>query len=258
MRVFRPLLLLFLVCVFSFPADSQQTSSPANQAASALQSAMAALVGKSVVNDVTLTGNVEWIAGSDDETGTVTYRGLNGAYRLDMTFRNGTRSEIVSPAASGMPSGNWIGLDGGSHAMALHNLLVDAGWAPALTLGNLLSSTVLVLSYVGQETRNGSAVVHISAYEQDAASSTKHLTQVEIYLDPTTFLPASYIYNAHPDNNALIDMPTEIRYSNYQNIAGTLVPLHVQKYVNNTLAIDLQFQNASLNTGITAAQIAAQ
>jgi len=86
----------------------------------------------------------------------------------------------------------------------------------------------------------------------------QHLTQVDIYLDPTTSLPVSYVFNSHPDNNALLDIPTEIRYSNYQNVGGTQIPLHVQKYINNILATDLQFQTALLNTGISTAQINAQ
>jgi len=56
----------------------------------------------------------------------------------------------------------------------------------------------------------------------------------------------------------LTDIPCEIRYADYQNIAGHLIPLHVQKSVNSTLVLDLQFQNASVNAGITASQIGAQ
>jgi hypothetical protein len=237
------------------------TSSP--QAATLLAQSAKALTGSTAVNDVTLTGTVEWIAGSDDETGTATFKGINWSYRLDLSFRNGTRSEIVSPT-NGKPSGNWIGPDGSSHAMAKHNLMADPGWFPNFTLGNLVSSSNSVLTYAGQETRNGSAVIHISAYQQspnisaDVAARQQHFSQVEIYLDPTTLLPVSYAYNSHPDNNALLDLPTEIRYSNYQNVAGVQIPFHIQKYVNSTLAVDLQLQTASLNNGLTAAQIAAQ
>src|SRR5258708_3707378 len=110
------------------------TSSP--QAATLLAQSVKALTGSTAVNDVTLTGTVEWIAGSEDEEGTATYKGLSGAHRLDFSFRNGNRSEIVS-TASGVTSGSWIGLDGTSHAMANHNVMVDAGWFPAFTLGTL-------------------------------------------------------------------------------------------------------------------------
>ena len=229
-----------------------------------LQNSLASLSGKSAINDVTLTGTIEEIGGSENEEGTVSYKGLSASYRLDMTFRDGTLSEIVSPPVNGVHSGSWVGLDGVSHIMALHNLFVDPGWAPVLTFGNLLSSTASVFTFVGHETRNGADVFHLSAYQlspnasNDEAVLMKHLTQVDVYLDATTLLPVSYVYNSHPDNDALVDIPVEVRYSNYQNVEGTEVPFHLQKFINNTLAFDLQVQNASMNTGITVSQITAQ
>jgi len=263
------LLSLLTALILSFPislASRQTTSSPSTsstQAATLLTQSSAALTGLVVVNDVTLTGRAEWIAGSDDETGSATCKAVASANRLDLALSNGTRSEIRS-STSGVPSGTWIGPDGVSHAMADHNLMSDPGWFPAFALGNLISSSSTVLTYIGQETRNGASVIHISATQQfpslsgSAASLMQHLTQVDLYLDPATLLPVFYVFNSHADNNASLDIPTEIRYSNYQNIGGTKIPLHVQKFINNDLAIDLQFQNAYLNTGLTAAQISAQ
>jgi hypothetical protein len=96
-----------------------------------------------------LTGTAEWIAGSDDETGTVVLKTISGADRLDLSLSAGTRSEIRSSTASG-PVGSWIGPDGVSHAMAQHNLLSEAGWFPAFTIGNLISSTNVVATYYSE------------------------------------------------------------------------------------------------------------
>jgi len=142
--------------------------------------------------------------------------------------------------------------------------MADAGWFPTLTLANLIASPNMAWTYVGQETRNNSQVIHVSALQQfpqlsgKSVSLFQHLTQVDIYLDPTTFLPVSYTFNTHPDDNASLDIPVEIRYSNYQSVGGVQIPFHIQKSINNSPFLDLQFQNASLNTGITATQIAAQ
>lgn len=242
-------------------SPSTTTSSP--QAATLLAQSTRALTGATTVNDVTLTGTVEWIAGSEDETGTATYKGLSGSYRLDLTFRNGTRSEIVTPV-NGLPAGTWVALDGASHPISKHNLMTDAGWFPTFTLANLVSSPTSVLTYVGQETRNGSAVIHISAYQEspnitkDVASDMQRFTQVDIYLDSSTYLPISYTFNLHADNDATVNIPIELRYLNYQNVGGAQIPLHVQKFANNSLALDLQFQNSSLNTGLSVSQISAQ
>jgi hypothetical protein len=252
-------------CLASAAVSQQNPSSTSTstQALTALQGAYSVLVGKTVVVDVTLTGTVERIAGSDDETGTATYKAIASSSRLDLSFSTGNRSEIRGSTASG-PSGTWIGPDSESHPMANHNLLTDVGWFPVFTIQNLLSSSNVSLTYVGQETKDDLAVTHIRAAQEfpsspaSMASVWQHLTQVDIYLDPSTLLPVSYVYNAHPDNNALLDIPTEIRFSTYQTVAGARIPLHMQQFVNNSLTLDLQFQNPSLNTGITAAQISAQ
>jgi hypothetical protein len=131
-------------------------------------------------------------------------------------------------------------------------------------LASLLSSANENFVYVGEETRNGVLVIHIQVWQQlvnvtnDVASEVRHLSEVDLYLDASTIRPLSYVFNSHPDNDALIDLPTEIRYSNYQNINGVLIPLHVQKFVNNSLTVDLQFNDATFNTGISAMQIDAR
>lgn len=255
---------LFLI-TNSSAAIPQTTSATASsvQATTLLAQAAKALTGSAVVNDVTLTGTAEWIAGSDDETGTATYRGLAGAYRLDLTFRSGTRSQFVSPV-NGLPAGNWIGFDGVSHSIADHNLMVDSGFFPLFGIAGLNASSNTTLTYVGPETRNNTPVIHISASQQfrkfsaDIAALMQHLSQVDIYLDPTTLLPVFYVYQSHPDNDAGLDIPTEIHYSNYQSIGGVQTPLRIQKSMNGSLVLDLQFQNASLNTGLTATQITTQ
>jgi hypothetical protein len=239
------------------------TTPSSTQAATLLAQSAKALIGATSVNDVTLTGTAEWIAGSDQETGTATYKGVSGSYRLDLTFRNGTRSEIVS-LVGGTPAGDWVGLDGTAHPISNHNLMSDAGLFPAFTLGNLSASSNTVLSYAGLETRNSASVIHISSFQQfpkltgNAAALMQHLTQVDFYLDPVTLLPVSYAYNSHPDNDAGLDIPTEIRYSNYQSIGGCSIPLHIQKFINGSLLFDFQFQNAFVNSGISAPQVTVQ
>jgi hypothetical protein len=233
------------------------------QAQMTLQSAVAALVGRSAVNDITLTGTAERIAGSDDESGTATYRALPGANRLDMNFSSGTCSEIRSGSPSG-PVGSWTNSDGISHNMPTHNLMTDPGWFPLFALFGVTSSANSLVTYAGLETRNGASVIHLTASQQPSAfpdldgELVQRLTRVDVFLDPNTLLPVSFLFNAHPDDNALVDIPVEIRYSNYQSVGGAQIPFHVQKFANNTLALDLQFQTASLNTGITAAQLSAQ
>lgn len=263
MRVSRPVLPFLSACfILTSSLLAQNTSTSPAQAINSLQGAVLALGGRSALGDVTLTGTVEWIAGADVQNGTATLKALPEANRLDMAFSRGTRSEIRGNGPDG-PTGTWVGPDGIAHSISDHNLMIDPGWFPLFALENINSSASSLVTYVGTETRNGAPVIHLSASQQFPGSAgnvailMQHLTQVDIYLDPSSLLPVSYVFNMHPDNDAGLDIPAEIRYSSYQSIGGVQIPFHVQKFVNNTLTLDLHVQNASLNTGITAAQIGA-
>ena len=115
-----------------------------------------------------------------------------------------------------------------------------------------------VATYIGRETRNGQAVEHLAVSQVSTiaappgALSLAHLSQVDFFLDSATFLPAAITFNIHPDSNALLDIPVEIDFSNYTAVNGAQVPFHVQKHINNSLVLDLQFDSAFLNSGLSA------
>ena len=237
------------------PSTSSTTSSP--QAIQLLQRATLALGSATPPSDVTLTGTVRSIAGSDDETGTATLKAIAGASRIDLNLSSGPRSEIYNSSGAS-PVGSWSGTDGVSHAIALHNLFTDAAWFfPAFSITHGLSSGY-VATYVGHETRDGQAVEHLTISQSPAvqtpsgAPTLAHLSQMDFFLDSTTLLPDAVTFNIHPDDNALLDIPIEVRFSDYRSVNGVQVPFHVEKYLNNGLILDLQFQTVAVNTGLTA------
>ena len=257
MRSIRPVIGVYLCFVLVLSTSAQQTTTQAGQASALLQSAFAALVGASPVNDVTLSGTAHYIAGSDDETGTATLKAVSGASRVDLNLSSGTRSEVWNNL-SGSPVGTWSGPDGVSHPISFHNLLlIDPAWfSPAFPVSRGLSSGY-VATYVGQETWNSLAVQHLSISQQavdssDSAALLQHLSQIDLYLDSSTFLPVALAFNIHPDDNELLDIPVEIRFSDYRSVNSAQVPFHVQKFLNNGLILDLQFQSAILNSGLSA------
>jgi hypothetical protein len=260
MRVARFLLSFVLAASFLIPTGAQTVSSTSNspQAVQYLQQALAALSASTPTSDVTLTGTAHYIAGGDDETGTATLKAIAGASRIDLNLSSGPRSEIYN--CSGAPAGSWSGPDGVSHAMAFHNLLTDPAWFfPAFPITHGLSAGYAA-TYIGHETHDGQAVEHVTISKTSAsalqagAPIIAHLSQMDFFLDSTTFLPAAVTFNIHPDNNELLDIPIEVRFSDYRAVNGVQVPFHVQKFLNNGLILDLQFTTAVLNTGLTAAQ----
>jgi len=253
MRIHR--FLVFVIVAFSFliPSAAQTVSNPAQY----LRQALAALNANTPTSDVTLSGSAHYIAGSDDETGTATLKAIAGASRIDLNLSSGPRTEIQG-SSGGCPAGTWSGPDGVAHAMAFHNLLTDPAWFfPAFPITHGLSSGY-VATYVGLETRDGQAVEHLTISQTSAvqtpsgAPTMAHLSQMDFFLDSTTFLPAAVTFNIHPDNDAGLDIPIEVRFSNYRAVNGVQVPFHVQKFLNNGLVLDLQFQTVIFNSGLTA------
>jgi len=246
------------------PAAAQRTASTSAQAVQLLQSALKALAPNAATTDVTLSGSAHYIAGSDDETGTATLEAIAaGASRVDLSLPSGPRSEVRNLAGD-PPKGVWSGTDGVAHSIAGHNLFAEPSWfSPALAITRELSSSGYIASYVGAETLDSQDVQHISLSRQPADPSAdslliSHLTQVELYLDSSTLLPVAMTFNIHPDDNAFLDIPIEVRFSDYRSVNGAQVPFHVQKFLNNGLVLDLQFQNAAINSGLSPTEFAVQ
>jgi hypothetical protein len=250
--------ILLVVCLaffLSLSVSAQQTASSSPQALALLQNSLAALTGGQPISDITLSGTARRIAGSDDESGPAMYRAIPTANRLDLTLSGGARTEIFN-FTTPPPAGSWSGPDGVSHPLAPHNLMNQASAIPAFTLAALTPAQNFVLLLVGQEVKNGHSVYHLSASQQypqmsgNTASLAQHLAQMDVFLDASTYLPVALDFSIHPDNDAGLDIPVELLFSNYQAVSGVRLPFHVQKFLNNSLLLDLQFTSAQLNTGL--------
>jgi hypothetical protein len=245
------------------PSAAQQTA-PSQQAAQLLRSALGVLSPSMAPRDIALSGTAHYIAGSDDETGTVVIKALFGSgSRIDLSLSSGVRSEINN-SASGIPVGKWSGPDGVSHNISIQNLLTEPAWFfPTFLVVRGLSPSGYTVTYVGHESLNDQAVEHLSISQSfpllsSGAPNLVHLTQTNLFLDSGTMLPAAMTFNIHPDNNALVDIPIEVRFSDYRPVNGLQIPFHVQRFLNNGLVLDLQFQDAAINSGVSATEFEIQ
>ena len=265
MRVARLILCVSISFFLSTSLAAQQTATSSTQALLFLQRSAAALSGGQTLTDVTLSGPARRIAGSDDESGTAILKGLSsGAGRSDLSLSSGPRSEVEN-LTEAMPAGSWSGPDGVAHAMAFHNLLTEPAWFfPAFAIARRLSTSSFVATYVGRETHEGQTVEHVSVSQTSPFStppggvSFEHLSQVDFFLDSNTFLPSAISFNIHPDNNVGVNIPVEIVYSNYQSSSGLLVPMHIQRYMQGSLLLDINVTNVSINTGLASTEFAVQ
>jgi hypothetical protein len=244
-------LLVFLTAPYIVIAQGQPPSDP--QAVAFAAQSIAALIGGNTITDVTLTGTVTW-NGSGTDSGSATLRALGSSEsRMDLSLSSGTRTEIRD-AQTGTPLGQWFNPNGASGHFAFQNCWTDAVWFfPAL--GSLAAGPNVVLSYVGQENRNGGAVQHIqsSIYQPNPPSgrpAPQQLSSMDFYLDATTFLPVAVTFKAHPDNNALENLPVEVDFSNYQSTNGVVVPMHIQRYQQGNLFVDVVTSGVTFNSGL--------
>ncbi len=265
MQVARLALSVSLAFFLSLSLAAQQTATSGPQALLLLQRSATALSGGQTLTDVTLSGTARRVAGSDDDTGTALFKAIAlGAGRTDLSLSSGQRSEVQN-LTSTAPIGAWSGPDRVSHAMSYHNLLTEPAWFfPAFAIARRLSSSGYVATYVGHETHEGQAVEHVSVSQTSSSRSAsgalllQHLSQIDFFLDSATLLPSAIAFNIHPDNNAALDIPNEVRFSDYRPVTSAQVPFHVQKYLNNGLVLDFQAETVTLNSGLNASTFSVQ
>jgi hypothetical protein len=253
-------LVLALVVSPILVAQSPPPSDP--KALSLATQSVAAMTGPSAITDVTLTGSVTRILGSDQQTGTAKLiaKGF-GESRIDLTLSGGARSEIRN--ASGRPNvGNWLGADGVAHPIAAHNCLADASWFfPALgSLASAETNPNIILKYIGQEGQNQSSFQHIQAYIYNPylSAAAQALSTMDFYLDAQTLLPSIVMFNEHPDTDQTVNVAVQVMFSDYRNVNGAQIPFHIQRYVNDNLVLDIQITSATINSGIPDSNFSVQ
>jgi hypothetical protein len=221
---------------------------------------IAALTNNSPLTDVTLRATVSRTVGTDNETGTsALIANGKGQSRVDLDFESGKTTE-TRYLGNGFAFGSLASIDGKETPLAGQNCLTDPAWFfPAFTSISDTNPTV-VLSYVGIEQRKGVSVYHLRSYQasndlalqfspEDGLSQLTDLSTMDFYIDGTTFLPVAAVFNAHPDNNALTNIPVEIDYSNYQSVDGLMVPFRIQKVFQGVPLLDFAVTSIAVNTG---------
>jgi hypothetical protein len=259
--LFKRLAILPFLMIVTFSAYAQQPSTAVTKDPTAVALAtrsLATLTGATQIADITLTGTATRVAGSETGSGTVTLKALGASSsRMDLSLSDGTRSEIrTSP--SGAPQGQWLSPNGSYNSMALQNCFTDAVWFfPALTVLSQTPNPNLSITYVGQQNKNGISVQHLqfvfSSGMQIPGFGDPLVTfsGTDVYLDSSSLLPVAFAFNTHPDNDALLNIPVEIDFSNYQAVNGVQVPFRIQKFLNGSLLLDMTIQSVNLNSGLS-------
>jgi hypothetical protein len=240
---------MIVISIISCGAQAQNFPTSDPEALSLAARSISVLTGKFPVTDVTLTGTGTW---NTRDGGNFKLSALgNGESRMDLTSSSGITT-VIRDMQSGVPLGKWEIDSTRSGNFASQNCWTDAVWFfPAL--GSLAQNSNAILTYVGQEFRNGDAVYHLHSHIYQRGKSSvpgvQELSAMDFYLDSRTFLPVATTFYAHPDNDAHTNLLVEIDFSNYTRIKGILVPSHIQRRQQGTLTLDLDVVSVSINSG---------
>jgi len=207
--------------------------------------------GKALV-EVELTGTVKTHYGTDDQ-GTATLSvNANGSSTVEYRLGSGTSKNAASINDSAK-SCSWSGSDGVNHKTPLHNCARGVAWfLPAFSMQVAASSekdSFESISTNGQSSPN-EGVKHSRIFNRGKTETElqlQKLSETEIEVDPQSGLVASIQYNIHPDKTSTVNIPVEVRYSDYREVNGIKVPFKVQKFVNNTLVEDLTIEHVNVN-----------
>ena len=263
LRIWVVLLLAVSGGSFAQSVTPAATNPNSDAEAVALAKKVQAALSSAQVSDLLINAEAASTAGSTKTSGTATLsaKGLLES-RIEVAAGAASRSEIRND--NNGPDGQWIGLDGARHSMSMDNCWGPAAWFAPYALAQSMSGANVVLHYVGQEKRNGLSVEHVQLHRSNTAAdptlkgALETFSAVEVFLDPSTFLPVALAFNVHPDDNAGLNIPVEIRFSDYRSIGATVVPFHIQRFVQGVLNLDLTVTSASANTGLTDGSFALQ
>lgn len=234
-----------LAMILLAPASPAQIASSTSSNASVL-AAQVAPFSPMPVATVHLSGTAHAVAGSTDEKGTFTFDIQNtGDSNLQIDAGALTDDE-TSSAFDADPACTWSGKDGTKHSVAQHNCVLSVNWMlPAMAV----ETRGAKLSIANAEnTIDSGPAISVSVLlksTKKAAVRYEKLTTVTMALDSNS-LPRWLTYSAHPDNDENTDIPILVRYSDYRQVSGATIPFHIQKYINNGLALDLQVENATV------------
>jgi len=274
-----------VVCLVSLSTSAQSSSSSVTgapttvQAASIIGQSLTALNGGLPVSDVTMKGAYTVTDAQGTQSGTITLVATasgQGQSTVNLPSGSYTETRSISSSSAGMIE---TGPDGVPHAISTQTALSPnpAWFYPALVLASA-SSPNYASSYVGQETLDGETVHHLAVWWLPAGSSGppsptltrfwQQATQHDIYLNVSSLLPVSMTFLLHPydPNNpgkplvtyrgSSLDGTVELRFSDYQQVQGRLVALHIHSTLKagaRFVTSDIQVSSVAFNTGATVA-----
>ena len=240
--------------LLTLPVAAQTSNIQANASAILSQAANAFSTGKPV-SQVQLTGSANWYAGSLKDSGTATLTASStGAAQMQLSLaKKGSWTEAQTGIGSDMAC-QWAGTDGVANQGDLMNCLRSTVWfLPSISLQPGTIPTGVGVTDLGTGTVGPGTYRHLQSQMVLANMPNRLLSRsveastTDIGIDPNTLLPSVLCYQVHPDNGAQINIPIEVRYSDYRKVNGAEIPFLIQRYVNGSLQLEIQISSVQVS-----------
>lgn len=262
MRILRLGPLFAFSLLFSVtPIQSQQSSTPPErdpQALTVIANSIAAMA-QTVPSDSTATGNISLVAGSLEDSGTITILTLGTnqtAEELEMSEEGNQEIIYSNGSASQVSNGT---------STPLQPELVATSQCPDFPLPLVIGAVNnpdFAFKYIGVETVDGVSAYHLQFWDTFASTpplqNLASFTTRDIWINLASALPVRLLYNWRAAGGSAPSIPMQVDYSNYQGFSGTLYPLQIQKSKNGTPWETITIQNVQFNTGLTDADFPVQ
>jgi hypothetical protein len=257
----------FAVAIFSLvsilPASlhaQQGTQAPPvpvreQQAVSVLTQALSAAGGLpaiAAVLDFKATGNVTYYWAGQDVTGTATIKGRGTTqFRIDSTVSDGTYTLLVNNQ-----SGELKDVRGRKTPISFANAVNKGNLI--FPLGEIASRSqdmTVGITYVGLVTFNGQQVHQIRTRRVLVGDSgpgqiINKLTVRDFFIDPQTFQVVATLDQGHPDDNAGVDIPHEMLFSDYRAVNGITIPFSITEKIAGQTTWTIQLSQITFNNGL--------
>lgn len=246
--------LILIVGVAVGLVASREAIAQTATAGSLLGQISAAFSNGAPIGSVQLSGRVERHTGSSTDSGTITLSGsADGSTQIQMNLLAGLRTE--SQTAIGITrSCQWSGPDGVNHDSSGPNCWPALVWfLPQMSVQPAKLSPLLSATDGGIETTTAGAF-HVLRSQLVATSFSKSnsvVSQIQahsmslLFLDPVSMLPKLLDYTVHSDSGSAV-ISVEVRYSNYQRLAGLMIPTHIERRLNGGLEYAIDIAQASV------------
>ncbi len=249
----KRLAILSSILFVAFSTYSQQTSPTVTtdpRAVALLQESYKAM-GGSVPSDSIATGNLEVVAGTEDSKGTVRILTKGTGESLSQsTMPDSVRTTIYAFGQANEINNSIVAVS--PLELAVTSQAPDF---PLPLIANLLNDPDTSCQYIGLESLNGVSLQHIRTWDsftsQPAMQSLAGFSTRDFWIDANSGLLQRISYTQRPGSGAIVGVPVDVFFSNYQASSGVLYPYTIQKSLNGTPWATVTIQTVSFNNGLT-------